>query len=82
MTRLRSLREFVDAPTAIGDIQPIDTEVDWDLEIGAIIRRGYDLRAAAPLFPTITHIAQRVLANWSTYGYPSAKYPEPRRDPH
>jgi 4-hydroxy-3-polyprenylbenzoate decarboxylase len=51
---LRSQREFIDALEAIGEIQRIDTEVDWNLEIGAIIRRSYDLRAPAPLFTNIT----------------------------
>lgn len=51
---LRSQREFIAALESIGEIQPIDTEVDWNLEIGAIIRRSYDLRAPAPLFTNIT----------------------------
>lgn len=53
MTHLRSLREFIAALKAIDDVQPIDAEVDWNLEIGAIIRRSYDLRAPAPLFNRI-----------------------------
>jgi UbiD family decarboxylase len=51
---LRSQREFIAALESIGEIQRIDTEVDWNLEIGAIIRRSYDLRAPAPLFTNIT----------------------------
>jgi 4-hydroxy-3-polyprenylbenzoate decarboxylase len=54
MKHLRSLREFIAELDAIGELQPIDAEVDWKLEIGAIIRRSYDLRAPAPLFNTIT----------------------------
>ncbi|NUR95380.1 MAG: UbiD family decarboxylase [Kribbellaceae bacterium] len=54
MTHLKSLREFVAELERIGELQRIDTEVDWDLEIGAIIRRSYDLRAPAPLFGNIT----------------------------
>jgi UbiD family decarboxylase len=54
VTHLRSLREFIDALDRIGDVQTVRPEVDWRLEIGAIIRRSYDLRAAAPLFTTIT----------------------------
>ncbi|MFE3228492.1 hypothetical protein [Nocardia sp. NPDC059228] len=46
MPHLKSLREFIEALDAIGEVQHIDTEVDWNLEIGAIIRRSYDLRAA------------------------------------
>ncbi|HVX45785.1 MAG TPA: UbiD family decarboxylase [Mycobacteriales bacterium] len=54
MTHLRSQREFLDALAAIEDVQPIETEVDWRLEVGAIIRRCYDRRAPAPLFRNIT----------------------------
>ncbi|MVU77485.1 UbiD family decarboxylase [Nocardia sp. ET3-3] len=54
MAHLKSLREFIDALEALGEIQRIDAEVNWELEIGAIIRRSYDLRAPAPLFTNIT----------------------------
>jgi UbiD family decarboxylase len=54
MGRIASLRAFIDELDAIGEIQAIDAEVDWNLEIGAIIRRSYDLRAPAPLFNAIT----------------------------
>ena len=57
MTHLRSLREYITALESIGEIQRIDAEVDWNLEIGAIIRRSYDLRAPAPLFTNITGYA-------------------------
>ncbi len=54
MKHLRSLREFIDELEKIGELQRIDHEVDWNLEIGAIIRRSYDLKAPAPLFTSIT----------------------------
>lgn len=54
MTHLRSQRDFIAELEKIGDLQRIETEVDWNLEIGAIIRRSYDLRAPAPLFTSIT----------------------------
>ncbi|MFJ4653333.1 UbiD family decarboxylase [Nocardia sp. NPDC088792] len=54
MAHLKSLREFITALEAIGEIQTIDHEVDWQLEIGAVIRHSYDLRAPAPLFTNIT----------------------------
>ena len=54
MKHLRSLREFIAALEAIGDVQPIDKQVDWNLELGAIARRSYELRAPAPLFTNIT----------------------------
>ena len=53
MKHLRSLREFITALDEIGEIQFIDKEVDWNLEIGAVARRSYELRAAAPIFNTI-----------------------------
>src|SRR5438477_3106423 len=54
MKRLKDLRAFIAALQEIGELQSIDIEVDWNLEIGAVIRRSYDLRAPAPLFNTIT----------------------------
>jgi UbiD family decarboxylase len=57
MKHLHSLREFIAELDALGEIQVIDTEVDWNLEIGAIISRSYDLRAAAPLFTNIAGYA-------------------------
>jgi 4-hydroxy-3-polyprenylbenzoate decarboxylase len=54
MTHLRSQREFIAELEKIGDLHRIGTEVDWNLEIGAIIRRSYDLRTPAPLFTNIS----------------------------
>src|SRR6516225_1019380 len=56
MNRLRSLREYVDRLKALGEIQEIDVEVDWNLEMGAIIRRCYEIKAPAPLFNKIKGI--------------------------
>ena len=56
MQHLKSLRECVDRLTTLGEVQEIDVEVDWDLEMGAIIRRSYELRAPAPLFNRIKGI--------------------------
>jgi 4-hydroxy-3-polyprenylbenzoate decarboxylase len=56
MNRLKSLREYVDQLKALGEIQEIDVEVDWNLEMGAIIRRTYELQAPAPLFTRIKGI--------------------------
>jgi UbiD family decarboxylase len=54
MRHLRSMREYIEALAAIDDLLPVNAEVDWNLEIGAIIRRCYDLRAPAPLFASIS----------------------------
>lgn len=56
LKHLKSLREYIDALKAIGEIQEIDKEVDWNLEIGAICRRCYETGASAPLFNTIKGI--------------------------
>lgn len=47
------LREYIDFLDNRGEIVHIRQKVDWDLEIGAIIRRSYDLKAPAPLFENI-----------------------------
>lgn len=41
MNHLRSLRDFIDALDAIGEVQRIDKEVDWNLAMGAVARRSY-----------------------------------------
>jgi 4-hydroxy-3-polyprenylbenzoate decarboxylase len=57
MAQLKSFREYVDALAAIGEVQPIAREVDWNLEMGAITRRCNELGAPAPLFERVTGIA-------------------------
>ena len=56
MTRLKDLRAYIDALDALGEIQRVTAEVDLNLEVGAIIRRSYELRAPAPLFERIREI--------------------------
>src|SRR5436309_15599008 len=56
MKHVKCLREYIEALRALGDVQDIDVEVDWSLEMGAIIRRSYELRAPAPLFTRIKGI--------------------------
>jgi len=46
----KDLREFIDKLKEYDEIQPIDNEVDWNLEIGAILRRCYEIEDPAPLF--------------------------------
>ena len=64
LRHLSSFREFIAELGKIGEIQQVDREVDWDLELGAIARRSYELRAPAPLFNSIKGIEPgfRVLA--------------------
>ncbi|MDY6862994.1 MAG: UbiD family decarboxylase [Thermodesulfobacteriota bacterium] len=49
----KDLREWIDRLDIEGDLQKIDVEVDWNLELGAIIRRSYDLKEKAPFFQKI-----------------------------
>jgi 4-hydroxy-3-polyprenylbenzoate decarboxylase len=56
MQHLKSLREYLEQLKALGEVQEIDAEVDWHLEMGAIIRRACELRAPAPLFNRIAGI--------------------------
>ena len=56
MRHFRSLREYVEALREIDEIQEIEVEVDWNLELGAIIQRSYEIGAPAPLFNRIRGI--------------------------
>lgn len=47
------LRGYIDRLQEEGELQPINEEVDWNLEVGAIIRRSFDLKAPAPFFEKI-----------------------------
>ncbi len=53
---LKSFREFIDALAKIGEVQEIDTDVDWSLEMGAISRYCYETGAPVPLFNSIKSI--------------------------
>ena len=56
MLRIKSQSAYVESLKALGEIQEIDIEVDWNLEMGAIIRRSYELKAPAPLLNRIKGI--------------------------
>ena len=47
------LREYMDRLEAVGELKRIEAEVDWNLELGAIMRRANDLREPALLFEKI-----------------------------
>jgi hypothetical protein len=53
MRHLKSLREYIEALSAIGESINVNLSVDLDLEMGAICRRCYETGAAAPLFSNI-----------------------------
>src|ERR1700730_2729813 len=48
-----SFRDYVEALKNIGEIQEIDQPIDWNLEMGAIIRHSTETKAAAPLFNNV-----------------------------
>ena len=58
MRYIKDLREYLITLDELGELQEIDEEVDWNLEIGAIVRRAYDLCAPAPLFNKIKGIEE------------------------
>jgi 4-hydroxy-3-polyprenylbenzoate decarboxylase len=47
------LRDFLDVLDEFDEVQRIKVQVDWNLEMGAITRRCYDLGAPAALFENI-----------------------------
>jgi len=46
-------RDFIEALSKTGDVVPIKQEIDWDLEVGAIVRKANERREAAPFFEKI-----------------------------
>jgi len=46
-------REFIEALRATGDLVTVEPEVDWDLELGAIVRRVCELQGPSPHFKKI-----------------------------
>src|SRR4051794_24797433 len=50
---LKDLREFIGLLESHGELQRVRGEVDWNLEMGAVIRRCYDLGAPAALFEIV-----------------------------
>jgi 4-hydroxy-3-polyprenylbenzoate decarboxylase len=53
MMSFKDLRGYIAQLETMGEIKKIFMEVDWNLELGAIIRRSLDLKAPAPLFQKI-----------------------------
>lgn len=49
----QDLREFIVRLEEEGELVRIKEEVDWDLEVGGILRRSQDLKAPAPFFENI-----------------------------
>jgi phenyl-phosphate phosphatase/carboxylase subunit alpha len=59
------LREYIQRLESEGDLKRILAEVDWNLELGAIMRRANDLRGPALIFERIKDYPSdyRVMAN-------------------
>src|SRR5512145_641006 len=51
--QIDDLRDYVDVLDEYHEVQRIGVEVDWNLEMGAITRRCYDLGAPAALFENV-----------------------------
>jgi UbiD family decarboxylase len=51
--KMNDLRDFLDMLEEFGEVQRVKVQVDWNLEMGAITRRCYDLGAPAALFENI-----------------------------
>lgn len=49
----KDIREYIARLEELGEIQRIKKEVDWNMEVGGIIRRSYDLKAPAPFFENL-----------------------------
>lgn len=50
---IKSFRDYVENLKKHDEICTIKQEIDWDLEMSAIIRRAYELPAPAPLFKSV-----------------------------
>ena len=50
---LTDLRDYLEILEEYGELQRVQNEVDWNLEMGAITRRCYDLGAPAALFENV-----------------------------
>src|ERR671919_1646998 len=51
--QIDDLRNYLDILEEYQELQRIDAEVDWNLEMGAITHRVYDLGAPAALFENV-----------------------------
>ena len=55
---MQDLRDFLELLEKHGELTRVQEEVDWNLEMGAIIRRCYDIGAPAALFEKIKDYPQ------------------------
>ena len=62
-------REFIKALEGNNDLVTIQQEVDWDLEMGAIVRRVCEKKSASPYFKKI-----KDYPGFEAFGAPLATY--------
>jgi phenylphosphate carboxylase alpha subunit len=62
-------REFIKALEASGDLVTVEQEVDWDLELGAIVRRVCEQQVQSPYFKKI-----KDYPGFEAFGAPMATY--------
>ena len=51
--RYRDLREFIDRLRLDGELAEVSAEVDWQEEVGGIVRKNLDLNGPALLFKKV-----------------------------
>lgn len=61
MKKINNLRDYIEILKNNNEVVDINVETDWNLEIGAVIRRTYDLNAPSPLFNNVKDKIGRVL---------------------
>ena len=69
-TMFEDNRKFIEALERTGDVVRVRQEVDWDLEVGAIIRRANEKRQPAALFEKIKDYP----AGYRIFGSPLGTY--------
>lgn len=62
-------REFIEDLKKTGDVVVVEREVDWDLEMGAIVRRVCERKAPAPYFKKVKDYPE-----FEAFGAPLATY--------
>jgi 4-hydroxy-3-polyprenylbenzoate decarboxylase len=67
---LKDNRKFIEALEKTGDLVRVRQEVDWDLEVGAIIRRANEKRYPAVLFENVKDYP----AGYRIFGSPLGTY--------
>lgn len=64
MERIKSFREYIEKLKDVGEVKEIEEEVDWNLEMGAIIRWCNEHGGPAPLFNNIkSKVLRKVFAH-------------------